>query len=286
MREGVVERRSAGGDEDGRSEADHDQQHTDDPAHPHRGGQDREPARDHDQSQRGDERLRVGARDRDGVRGKSLGADRRLDPGAGRGEEGQATAGKQRQHDRGVQAPRGHNRLVRVEAGAVAGVTGRSVLVDHEEDGVAVAVEPHLTHLLDVSGRLALDPVVLAAAAPERAAAGGERAVQGLVVHPSDHQDVAAGGVLDNGGHEATGVALEARGHGRIEGAHAHHCLRRPEEGQPPTAGTGRPSSRTGASTRRRRRRARCGCRPRRVGRRRTRGRGRRSRRSRGGARW
>ena len=55
---------------------------------------------------------------------------------------------------------------VRVEAGAVAGVAGRARLVDDHQQRVAVAVEPHLAHVLDVPGGLALDPVLLAAARP------------------------------------------------------------------------------------------------------------------------
>src|SRR6185436_13301558 len=49
---------------------------------------------------------------------------------------------------------------VGVEAGAVAGVAGHSLLVDLDEQGVAVAVEPDLLDPLAVPGGLALDPVL------------------------------------------------------------------------------------------------------------------------------
>jgi hypothetical protein len=38
------------------------------------------------------------------------------------------------------------------------------MLIDEQEDGVAVAVDADLTHLLDVARSLALDPVLLATA--------------------------------------------------------------------------------------------------------------------------
>src|SRR6185295_8684340 len=59
---------------------------------------------------------------------------------------------------------RGFDQDVRVEARPVARVAGRAGLVDDHQQCVAVAVEPHLAHVLDVPGGVALDPVVLAAA--------------------------------------------------------------------------------------------------------------------------
>ena len=47
---------------------------------------------------------------------------------------------------------------VGVEAGAVAGVAGRALLVDDQQHRVAVAVQPDLVHVLGVPGGLALDP--------------------------------------------------------------------------------------------------------------------------------
>src|SRR5690242_4598486 len=91
-------------------------------------------------------------------------------------------------------------------------------LVDDQEQRVAVAVQPHLVHLLDVAGRVALHPVLPPRPGPVRGAAGGEGAVQRLVVHPRDHQHLAGAALLGDRAHEAVGVALEPRGDGRIEG--------------------------------------------------------------------
>src|ERR1700733_3202096 len=98
---------------------------------------------------------------------------------------------------------------VGVEAGPVAGVAGGPDLVHLDQDGVAVAVERHRPDPLLVAGALALDPVLLTAGGPDRAAAGGERAVQRLVVHPGDHQPLAGVVLLRHRRHQAVGVALE-----------------------------------------------------------------------------
>ena len=78
------------------------------------------------------------------------------------------------------------------------------------------------------------DPVLLAAARPVGAAAGGERAVQRLVVHPAEHQHLAGVVLLGDGGDEAVGAALEAGGDLGVEAAgaggragHACHCAAR-----------------------------------------------------------
>ena len=94
---------------------------------------------------------------------------------------------------------------VRVEAGAVAGVAGGALLVDLDQQRVAVAVEADLLDLLPVAGGLALDPVLLARAAPERRPAGGQRAVQRLVVHPAEHQHLAGVVLLHDRGHQPVG---------------------------------------------------------------------------------
>jgi hypothetical protein len=45
-----------------------------------------------------------------------------------------------------------------------AGVTGRAGLVDAQQDGIAVAVDPHLANVLHVPGGVPLGPQFLAAA--------------------------------------------------------------------------------------------------------------------------
>ena len=55
------------------------------------------------------------------------------------------------------------------------------------------------------------------AARPVGRPAGGERAVQRLVVHPGQHEHLAGVVLLDDGGHEPVGVAPQTGGDGRVE---------------------------------------------------------------------
>src|SRR5690625_3081429 len=73
-----------------------------------------------------------------------------------------------------------------VEAGRRTGVARGSDLVDENEQRVTVAVDAHLSYVLDVAGGLALDPVFLSAAAPQRRPSGGEGTRERGVVHPRD----------------------------------------------------------------------------------------------------
>src|SRR3954454_2304317 len=98
-----------------------------------------------------------------------------------------------------------------VEAGALAGVARRALLVDEEQQRVAVAVQPDVAHPLAVAGGLPLDPVLAAAARPVRRPPGRERAAQRLVVHPGEHQHLAGVVLLDDGGDEAGRVAAQQR---------------------------------------------------------------------------
>ena len=66
-------------------------------------------------------------------------------------------------------------------------------------------------------GGVALAPVLAAAAAPVGRAAGRQGPVQRLVVHPADHQHLAAAVLLHDGGHQALAVALEARREGGVQ---------------------------------------------------------------------
>src|SRR3954451_23748994 len=88
----------------------------------------------------------------------------------------------------------------RGEARLRAGVARGAVRADAQQDRVAVAVLAQLLYRHRVPGRLALVPVLAARAAPEPRLARLARAAQSFVVHPGEHQDVAARGVLDDGG--------------------------------------------------------------------------------------
>src|SRR5699024_4280779 len=84
-------------------------------------------------------------------------------------------------------------------------------LLDLQQDDVAVAVDARAAHVLDVPGRVALAPVLLTAARPVGGAAFGQRAAQGLVVHPREHQHLTGGGFLHDGGCEAARAEAHAR---------------------------------------------------------------------------
>ena len=111
-----------------------------------------------------------------------------------------------------------------VEAAALAGVAGRALLVDQQEQRVAVAVQAHVAHPLAVPRGLALHPVLAAAARPVGRPAGGEGAVQRLVVHPGEHEHLAGVVLLHHGGHQARGVAAQQRGDRGVECGSCGHA--------------------------------------------------------------
>src|SRR5262245_3980081 len=78
--------------------------------------------------------------------------------------------------------------------------------MDLEQDCVGIAVEVDAADLLDVAALLALAPELAAAAAVVDGPSGAEGLLERLAVHPGEHQDFAAVGVLGDGGHEAAGL--------------------------------------------------------------------------------
>src|SRR3546814_17217475 len=79
-----------------------------------------------------------------------------------------------------------------VEAGAPAGVAGDALLVDAQQQGVAVAVHPQLDQPLGLAGALALAPQLGARARPAAHPAAGQLPHQGPAVHPGAHQHLPA----------------------------------------------------------------------------------------------
>src|SRR5580704_6103255 len=104
-----------------------------------------------------------------------------------------------------------------VETGPVAAVARGADLVDPDHQGVAVAVERHRLHPLVVPGRVALDPVLLAAARPVSTPAGGEGTMQRLVVHPAEHQHLAGVVLLGDGRDQAGRIPLQPGRDGRVK---------------------------------------------------------------------
>src|SRR6202030_1131585 len=75
------------------------------------------------------------------------------------------------------------------EAAALARVAGAAtLLLDDEQQHVHVAVVVAGADILPVARGLALAPELIAATAPEPHPTGLERALQGIAVHPRDHQ--------------------------------------------------------------------------------------------------
>src|SRR5690606_26488994 len=96
------------------------------------------------------------------------------------------------------------------EARPVPGVAGAAtLLLDLEQQDVAVAVVVGLTDPLALARRLALAPHLLAAAAPEHRAALGQRGSQRVLVHPRHHQDSTVDDVLHDGRHEPGRVVAD-----------------------------------------------------------------------------
>src|SRR6478672_11490703 len=110
--------------------------------------------------------------------------------------------------------------LVRIEAGVIAGVAGRAHLIDLEQHGVAVAVQPHGVHVLGVARCLALDPMLLPRARVVGGLAGLKRAGQCDVVHPRDHQHLPGAAFLRHRGEQPVGVALQPRRDTCVERRH------------------------------------------------------------------
>src|ERR1035437_1848788 len=106
-------------------------------------------------------------------------------------------------------------RVIAPIACAASGVACRTGGVDHEQNCVLVAVEPHLEHRHDVAAGRPLLPQLGAAAAPEPGAARAQGALPGLAVHEGDHQHLAAGALLDHRGQQAVGAEAGLCAHRR-----------------------------------------------------------------------
>src|SRR4051794_38847904 len=94
-----------------------------------------------------------------------------------------------------------------VEAAVLTGVAGAlALLVDDEQQHVAVAVVPGFADPLPIAGGVALAPLLLPAPAPEHGAALLQRAPQGGLVHPRHHQHLAGRLLLHDRRHQPVAV--------------------------------------------------------------------------------
>ena len=104
------------------------------------------------------------------------------------------------------------------EAAEVSGVAGAADLLDLEQKHVTITVcEPASDSLLVTAG-FTLEPEFLLRAAPIVHEARLEGFLEGLAVHPGEHQDAAvrsavAGGLLHDNGNETFGGEFEIEFH-------------------------------------------------------------------------
>src|SRR5690606_635707 len=122
------------------------------------------------------------------------------------------------------------------EAARTAGVTGGTLGIDEQDEGVGVAVGVDGVDAEDVAAALTLRPERAAAPAEEGGVAGAERLLERFAIHVRDHAHLAGQAILSHGRHEA-GLGVELEVHGARERSRAlRHCLTaRPEDGVVPS---------------------------------------------------
>jgi hypothetical protein len=92
-------------------------------------------------------------------------------------------------------------------------VTGDPGLLDEQQHGVAVAIEPQLLERLDLPRTFALAPQRLARARPIAGTALFEADAQRVAVHPRDHQHLAGVVLLGDRRHQPFGVEFDLGEH-------------------------------------------------------------------------
>lgn len=102
-----------------------------------------------------------------------------------------------------------------IEAAGETGVAGAAVLLDLEEEGVAVAIDEPSQDPLRVAARLAFLPELPAGAAPVVHVAGFDGMPEGILVHPGHHEHTPAflGALLNNGWNQSPVVVFEIQLH-------------------------------------------------------------------------
>ena len=89
-----------------------------------------------------------------------------------------------------------------IEAGAIAGVAGRSLRDAAIDERIIITVGQNLTDKNEIAGGLALVPQLLARAREKPRRAGVHRQLQGLLVRVAEHQDFAIAFILTDHGNE------------------------------------------------------------------------------------
>ncbi len=78
-------------------------------------------------------------------------------------------------------------------------MTGTSHLFHEQENGVHVAIDPYLLHVLKISRRFPFFPELLSATTPEMSNAGFHGLFKGFPIHIGTHQNLPANPVLNYG---------------------------------------------------------------------------------------
>ena len=91
------------------------------------------------------------------------------------------------------------------EARWVTFVASCAGLLDGEEDGIGVTIDADLEDFLSMAAFFAFSPKFPAAAAEVGSHTGLQRFLEGLLVHPGEHEDLSGGGILGDGWEEAAG---------------------------------------------------------------------------------
>ena len=97
-------------------------------------------------------------------------------------------------------------------AGICAGVADRAMRCSLNEEGIVVAIDLDADDIEVVTAGFALGPEALAAAAVEAHAAGFLSSGVGFGIHVAQHEHLAGGRVLNDGGHQAAAF-IEINGH-------------------------------------------------------------------------
>jgi len=81
-------------------------------------------------------------------------------------------------------------------------------LANFHQHRVLVAINLNIDNSLRVSGRFAFDPQALPRSAPIGRPAGFHRRLQGLSIHPGQHQNLVGFHILGDGGDQAVRIEV------------------------------------------------------------------------------
>ena len=95
-----------------------------------------------------------------------------------------------------------------IKAGLIPDMALALIDGDLEDQAILIAIDEDLADILGVAALFTLGPELAAGSAEIGGPAGGERAVQGLAVHPCHHEDLARFGILGDGRDQPLGVKL------------------------------------------------------------------------------